>query len=100
MGELALVDPGDAPKPRRKRHSLIEAGASGDRLAILEASLAYTLETLADPECPAYVRGGLLRTVNALSAAADEIRAERARVAEEAYGDDDGAAEAWDASAI
>lgn len=103
MGELSLVPAGDAPKRRgrpRKRHALLEAGATGDRLAILEAALAFTLEALADPDCPAYVKTGLLTKVDTLSAGIAVIKAERKRADEEAYDHDDGDAESWDAAAI
>lgn len=102
MGDLSLVNPGDAPKRRgrRKRHALLEAGATGDRLAILEASLTFTLEALADPDCPPYVKTGLLTKVDTLSAGIAVIKAERKRADEETYGHDDGEAESWDASAI
>lgn len=104
MADLSLVPAEDAPKRRprsRKRHALIEAGATGDRLEILEASLTYTLQALADADCPPYVKSGLLTKVDTLSAGIEAIKAERARAAEEAEAHDgDGDAEAWDASAI
>lgn len=98
-----VADPPDPPKrqpPGPKRHALIEAGATGDRLAILEASLAFTLETLAAPNCPASAKVGLLTKVDKLSASIAVLKAERKREAEEAYDHDDGDAETWDAAAI
>lgn len=99
MPELALVNAGDAPR-RPKQHPLLDANATGDRLAILEAALTFTLEALADPKCPPYVKTGLLTKVDTLSAAIAVLKAERKRVEDEAYDDDDGSAETWDAAAI
>lgn len=69
------------PGAPRKAHPLLEAGRSGDRLAILKASLDLALQTLAKPDCADYVKDKLITKVQSLTADIERIEDEREQAA-------------------
>ena len=82
-----------------RRPPLIQAARSGSRLALLKAAIDYAAQALSDPDCPAYVKSGLLGKVQSLPKEIAELE-ELAAQAEREAGATVAPDEPWDPSLI
>lgn len=100
---LHAVKPGETPRnkggrPRRKP-TLSEAAASNDHRALLVALRTRIAKALEDPDCKGAAFAALARRLESISKEIAAIDRE-SEADQEANGDNSGADQGWDSSAI